>query len=215
MDKGGKNVVDQIKQMGGESFYIKAGVSKSEDCELLINKTMEAFGRVDIAFNNAGIGGEANPIADMSIESWNKIIAVNLSSVFYCIKYQLLQMVKQGNGAIINNSSILGSVGFANSAGYVAAKHGVVGLTKNAALEYSSKGIRVNAVGPAFINTPLLTEAGIEGEIKNALVQLHPIGRFGEPNEAAELVVWLSQLKRPLLQAVIMQLTEVIWRSIL
>jgi len=99
-EQGGKNVVEQIKQMGGESIFIKADVSKSEDCEQLINKTIEAFGRVDIAFNNAGIGGESNPIADMSIEGWNKIIAVNLSSVFYCMKYQLQQMVKQENGAI-------------------------------------------------------------------------------------------------------------------
>lgn len=179
-EQAANNVVSQIKQTGGDAISLKADVSKTEDCGQLINKTIEAFGRVDIAFNNAGIGGEANPIADMSIEGWNKIIAVNLSSFFYCMKYQLQQMVKQGNGAIINNSSILGAVGFANSSGYVAAKHGVIGLTKNAALEYSSKGIRVNAVGPAFINTPLLKEAGIDGDIKQGLVHLHPIGRFGE-----------------------------------
>ena len=195
-EQAGKKVVDQIKSTGGEAIFIKADVSNPEECEQLVAKTVEAFGRVDIAFNNAGIGGEANRIGDMSIEGWNKIIAVNLSSVFYCMKYQLAQMEKQGNGAIINNSSILGSVGFANSAGYVAAKHGViVGLTKNAALEYSSKGIRINAIGPAFINTPLLTEAGIEGDVKNALVKLHPIGRLGESNEVAELVIWLSSDK--------------------
>jgi NAD(P)-dependent dehydrogenase (short-subunit alcohol dehydrogenase family) len=194
-EQAGKKVADQIKSSGGEAIFIKADVSDAQECEQLVIKTVAAFGRFDVAFNNAGIGGEANRIGDMSIEGWNKIIAVNLSSVFYCMKYQLLQMEKQGNGVIINNSSILGSVGFANSAGYVAAKHGVVGLTKNAALEYSPKGIRIIAIGPGFINTPLLTEAGIEGNIKQVLVQLHPIGRFGESNEVAELVVWLSSDK--------------------
>ncbi len=194
-EQAGDEVIQQIKQTGGEAVFIKADVSKAEDCEQLVSKAIETFGRVDIAFNNAGIGGEANPIADMSIEGWNKIIAVNLSSVFYCMKYQLQQMVKQGSGAIVNNSSILGSVGFANSAGYVAAKHGLLGLTKNAAIEYSAKGIRVNVIGPAFINTPLLTEAGIDDTVKKALVQLHPIGRLGESKEVAELVLWLSSDK--------------------
>ena len=188
-------VLAKIKQEGGEAIFVKADVSKPADCEQLVNKTIDAFGRLDIAFNNAGIGGEANPIADMSVEGWNQIIAVNLSSVFYCMKYQLQQMVKQGSGAIVNNSSILGAVGFANSAGYVAAKHGLLGLTQNAALEYSAKGIRINVVGPGFINTPLLTEAGIDDATKKALTQLHPIGRLGESKEVAELVVWLSSEK--------------------
>ena len=132
----------------------------------------------------------------MSIDGWNKIIAVNLSSVFYCMKYELMQMQKQGKGAIVNNSSILGQVGFVNAAGYVAAKHGVIGLTQNAALEYSAKGIRINAVGPAFINTPLLTDAGMDDNVKQSvLVPLHPIGRLGESREVAELVVWLSSDK--------------------
>ena len=194
-EQAGNDVVAGIKQKGGDAIFIKADVSKPGDCEHLVNKTIEAFGRVDIAFNNAGISGEANPIGDMSVQGWDRIISVNLSSVFYCMKYQLQQMVKQGTGAIVNNSSILGSVGFANSAGYVAAKHGVVGMTKNAALEYSSKNIRINSVGPAFINTPLLTEAGIDDTAKRGLVQLHPIGRLGESNEVAELVVWLSSDK--------------------
>lgn len=193
--KEGNDVVEQIKQTGAEAIFIEADVSSAEACESIVQKTIEAFGRVDIAFNNAGISGESNPIGEMSIEGWNRIIAVNLSSVFFCMKYQLLQMVKQGSGTIINNSSILGSVGFANAAGYVAAKHGVVGLTKNAALEYSSKNIRINAIGPAFISTPMLLGAGIEGNVKEALVHLHPIGRFGEPNEVAELVIWLSSDK--------------------
>jgi NAD(P)-dependent dehydrogenase (short-subunit alcohol dehydrogenase family) len=194
-DKGHK-LAEKIKQTGGVAIFIKADVSKPADCENLINKTAEAFGSVDIAFNNAGIGGESNAIADMSIEGWNKVIAVNLNSVFYCMKYELMQMQKQGSGTIVNNSSILAQVGFINAAAYVAAKHGMIGLTKNAALEYSYKGIRINAIGPAFINTPLLTEAGMDDNVKQSvLIPLHPIGRLGESKEVAELVVWLSSDK--------------------
>ena len=192
-EKKGNQLAEQIKQSGGKAIFIKADVSKPGDCENLISKTTEAFGSVDVAFNNAGIGGESNAVADMSIEGWNKVIAVNLNSVFYCMKYEIQQMQKQGKGVIVNNSSILGKVGFANASGYVAAKHGVIGLTESAALEYSSKGIRINAVGPAFINTPLLSEAGMDDNIKQSvLVPMHPIGRLGDSREVAELVVWLS-----------------------
>jgi NAD(P)-dependent dehydrogenase (short-subunit alcohol dehydrogenase family) len=192
----GNDLVKKIKAQNGKAIFIKADVSKPEDCETLVNKTVETFGSVDIAFNNAGIGGESNAVADMSIEGWDKVIAVNLNSVFYCMKYQLLQMQKQGSGAIVNNSSILGQVGFANAAAYVAAKHGVIGLTQNAAIEYSAKGIRINAIGPAFINTPLLSDAGMDDNVKQSfLVPLHPIGRLGESKEVAELVIWLSSDK--------------------
>jgi NAD(P)-dependent dehydrogenase (short-subunit alcohol dehydrogenase family) len=195
-EEKGNQLAQRIKQLNGKAIFVKADVSKPEDCENLVNKAVEAFGKVDIAFNNAGIGGESNAIADMSIEGWDKVIAVNLSSVFYCMKYQLQQMLKQGSGVIVNNSSILGKVAFANAAGYVAAKHGVIGLTENAALEYSSKGIRINAIGPAFINTPLLTEAGMDNNVKQSLlVPMHPIGRLGESKEVAELVIWLSSDK--------------------
>ncbi len=195
-EEKGNNLVQKIRQLNGKAIFVKADVSKPEDCEILVNKAVATFGSLDIAFNNAGIGGESNAVADMSIEGWNHVIAVNLNSVFYCMKYELLQMQKQGKGSIINNSSILGQVGFANAAGYVAAKHGVIGLTKNAALEYSSKGIRINAVGPAFINTPLLTEAGMDDNVKQSvLIPMHPIGRLGESKEVAELVVWLSSDK--------------------
>lgn len=193
-EKAGMEVVEQIRQKDGNAIFVRADVSRPEDCEQLVNKTVEAYGRLDIAFNNAGIGGETNPIADMSLEGWNKVIAVNLNSIFYCMKYQLQQMQKQGSGAIVNNSSILGSVGFANSAGYTAAKHGVVGITKSAALEYSAKGLRINAVGPAFINTPLINEA-LDADTIQYLVGQHPIGRLGEANEVAELVIWLSSPK--------------------
>ncbi|MCJ8163316.1 SDR family oxidoreductase [Pontibacter sp. E15-1] len=191
----GNEVTEEIKSMGAEATFVRADVAMPTEMEDLVQKTVARFGSLDIAFNNAGIGGEAKPIGEMSVEGWNKVIAVNLSSVFYCMKYQIQQMLRQGSGAIVNNSSILGQVGFANSAAYVAAKHGVVGLTKNAALEYSASGIRVNAVGPAFINTPLLAEAGIDQQAKEALARLHPIGRLGEAEEVAELVLWLSSAK--------------------
>ncbi|MGN6351982.1 MAG: SDR family NAD(P)-dependent oxidoreductase [Parafilimonas sp.] len=195
-EEKGLLLVEKIRQSNGKAVFIKADVSKPQDCEMLVNKTVAGFGSLDIAFNNAGISGESNAVADMSIEGWNKIIAVNLNSVFYCMKYELQQMLKQGKGVIINNSSILGQVGFANAAGYVAAKHGVIGLTQNAALEYGAKGIRINAIGPGFINTPLLTEAGMNTDIKQSvLVPLHPIGRLGEASEVAELVIWLSSDK--------------------
>jgi len=194
-EKGGAETIDIIEKNGGEALFVKADVSKPGDCENLVSETINTFGRLDIAFNNAGIGGESNPVADMSIEGWNRIISVNLSSVFYCMKYQIASMLKNGKGAIVNMSSILGSVGFANSAGYVAAKHGVIGVTQNAAIEYSARGIRVNAVGPGFINTPLLTTAGMDDNMKNFLAKMHPIGRLGESGEVAELVVWLCSDK--------------------
>ncbi|SFH07574.1 SDR family NAD(P)-dependent oxidoreductase [Pontibacter chinhatensis] len=191
-DKG-QQVVEEITRMGSEAIFVKADVSNPQDCEQLVQQTVNVFGRLDIAFNNAGIGGESNPVGDMSIEGWQKVININLNSVFYCMHYQIRQMLQNGGGAIVNNSSILGQVGFANSSGYVAAKHGVVGLTKTGALEYASKGIRINAIGPAFINTPLITNLG--EETLQALVKMHPIGRLGEAEEVAELVVWLSSPK--------------------
>lgn len=191
----GNEVVEEIKRNGGDAIFVKADVAKPEDCENLVKKAVAQYGRLDIAFNNAGIGGESQPVGDMSIENWNKVIAVNLNSVFYCMKYQVEQMLQNGGGAIVNNSSILGQVGFANAAAYVAAKHGVVGLTKSGALEYSAKGIRINAIGPAFIKTPLLSDAGMNEDTFQMLAGLHPIGRLGASEEVAELAVWLSSPK--------------------
>ena len=191
--KGGDEIVSKIKSDGGKAVFVKADVSKAADCENLVQETLKNFSRLDIAFNNAGIGGEQNTVADMSVEGWLKVIDVNLNSVFYCTKYEIAAMIKNGKGAIVNMSSILGQVGFANSSAYVAAKHGVVGLTQNAALEFSSKGIRINAVGPAFINTPLLS--ALDDQMKKMLVTMHPIGRLGKAEEVAELVIWLSSDK--------------------
>jgi len=187
--------VNKINNQSGKAIFRKADVSDARQCEELVQAAVEAFGSVDYCFNNAGISGESNPVADLSIEGWNKTIRVNLNSVFYCMKYQIAQMLKQGNGAIVNNSSILGAVGFANASSYVAAKHGVIGLTQSAAIEYSKNGIRVNAIGPGFINTPLLTKAGIDDKVKKSIVMLHPIGRLGKSAEVAELVFWLTSDK--------------------
>ena len=192
-EKGGNEIVSKIKNEGGKAVFIKADVSKPAECENLVQQALKNFSRLDIAFNNAGIGGEQNTVADMSVEGWLKVIDVNLNSVFYCTKYEIAAMIKNGKGAIVNMSSILGQVGFANSAAYVAAKHGVVGLTQNAAVEFSSKGIRINAVGPAFINTPLLS--ALDDQMKKMLVTMHPIGRLGKAEEVAELVIWLSSDK--------------------
>jgi len=189
-EKGGMETVDTVRKTGGKASFVKADVSVAEECRKLTEETIRVYNRLDIAFNNAGIGGEMNPVADMSVDGWQKVINVNLNSVFYCMKYEIPLMLKSGHGAIVNMSSILGQVGFANSAAYVAAKHGVVGLTKNAAIEYARQGIRVNAIGPAFINTPLLSV--LDDQIKTALTALHPIGRMGEAREVAELAIWLS-----------------------
>lgn len=192
-EAGGLETVDKIKAVGGDARFIKADVSSPEENERLVAKTLEAYKVLDIACNNAGIGGESNPVGDMSIEGWKKVIDINLNGVFYGMHYQIPAMLTQGKGAIVNIASILGQVGFMNSSAYVAAKHGVVGLTKNAALEYSAKGIRINSVGPAFIKTPLLNQ--LDEATMNMLVSLHPIGRLGDPKEVAELIVWLSSDK--------------------
>jgi NAD(P)-dependent dehydrogenase (short-subunit alcohol dehydrogenase family) len=186
----GREVVAQIEAAGGQARFFRADVGDPAQCRQLVQETVAAFGTLDVACNNAGITGELSLTADMSLEGWQQIINVNLNSVFFCLKYELEVMLKQGSGSIINMSSILGQVGTPTLAGYVTAKHGVVGLTKTAAMEYAAQGIRVNAVGPAYIDTPLL--AGFSAETKAGLVALHPIGRLGRAEEVAELVIWLS-----------------------
>jgi NAD(P)-dependent dehydrogenase (short-subunit alcohol dehydrogenase family) len=149
--KGGKETVQLIEDAGGKALFFEADVSSPADCQNLVSRAVEAYGRLDIAVNNAGIGGEANLIADYTIEGWQKLIGINLSGVFYCMKYEIPEMLKVGGGAIVNMASILGQVGFATAPAYVSSKHGVVGLTEVAAIEYGKQGIRVNAVGPGFI----------------------------------------------------------------
>lgn len=189
----GQQVTEQVKAAGANARFYKADVGDPAQCQRLVQETISAFGSLDIACNNAGIGGEMNFTADYSLEGWQHVINVNLNSVFFCLKYELEVMLKQGAGAIVNMASILGQVGTPGSPGYVTAKHGMVGLTQTAALEYASQGIRINAVGPAYIDTPLLNQ--LSAEVKQQLVSLHPIGRLGRAGEVAELVIWLSSDK--------------------
>lgn len=191
----GDAAVAEIRAAGGRAAFAQVDVADPAACAGLVEACLKQYGRLDIACNNAGIGGEMHPLADYSLEGWERIVAVNLSSVFYCMKYQIPAMLKSGGGAIVNMASILGQVGFAGSCGYVAAKHGVIGLTQNAALEYAQQDVRVNAVGPAFISTPLLKELEADAASKAWLVAKHPIGRLGRPEEVAELVLWLSSDK--------------------
>lgn len=189
-EKGGKNTVEQIRSAGGKAFFFKADVGRVEDNQRLVEAAVQEYGALHIACNNAGIGGEQAPIGEYSVESWEKVIRINLSGVFYGMRYQIPAMLEAGGGAIVNISSILGQVAFEGAGAYTAAKHGLVGLTKNAALEYAGQGIRINVVGPGFIQTPMLSD-NLTPEQVEAVKQLHPIGRLGTPEEVAELVLWL------------------------
>jgi NAD(P)-dependent dehydrogenase (short-subunit alcohol dehydrogenase family) len=191
-EEGGQRTVRLIQDGGGEAFFVTTDVSNPADCEKLVRMTVEKYGRLDFACNNAGIGGEQNLTADYSIEGWQKVIDINLSGIFYCMKYEIPEMLKTSGGAIVNMTSILGQVGFTGSPAYVAAKHGVIGLTRDAAIEYAARDLRINAIGPAFIRTPMIAALEENEATYNALVALHPIGRLGRPEEVAELVIWLS-----------------------
>lgn len=190
--RGGDETVDLVRKAGGDAAFVVADVSRPGDCEALVRRSVERYGRLDVACNNAGIGGEQAPTAEYSLEGWQRVIDINLSGVFYCMKYEIGQMRRGGGGAIVNIASILGAVAFATAPAYTAAKHCVLGLTKTAALEYGACGVRINAVGPGFIHTPMI--AGLEADpaVAQQLVALHPIGRLGTPEEVAQLVLWLS-----------------------
>ena len=162
-----------------------------EQWDSLIKQIKAHYGKLDIACNNAGIGGKPAPVGEYDIAEWEKVIGVNLNGVFYGMRSQIRAMLETGGGVIVNIASILGAVGFAQSSAYVAAKHGVVGLTQSAAIEYAQQNIRVNAVGPAFIHTPLLGK-NMSQEAIDQLAALHPVGRLGKAEEVAELVLFLS-----------------------
>jgi len=189
---GGAQTVALVREAGGDAIFVAADVASPEANQALVARAVEHYGALHVACNNAGIGGDLAPTADYPVEAWQKVIAVNLSGVFYGMRAQIPALLAAGGGAIVNVASILGAVGFANAPAYTAAKHGVLGLTKAAALEYGAQGVRVNAVGPAFIHTPMIERLEQDPATNAALVAMHPIGRLGRPEEVAELVLWLS-----------------------
>jgi NAD(P)-dependent dehydrogenase (short-subunit alcohol dehydrogenase family) len=184
-----------IRQQGGDAIFVAADVGKPADAQALVERAVAHYGLLNVACNNAGIGGPSAPIADYPLDGWAQVININLSGVFYGMQQQIAAMLKTGGGTIVNMASVLGAVGFATNSAYTAAKHGVVGLTQVAALEYSGKGIRINAVGPGFIHTPMVISLEADAARMLRLVAAHPMGRLGKPEEVAELVAWLSSDK--------------------
>jgi len=192
----GKETSNLIRAAGGDGLFVKSDVSKPSDVQSLVQKTVEKFGRLDIAFNNAGIEGKWVPLIEQSLEDWDAVIDINLKGTWLCLKYEIQQMLKQGGGGtIVNMSSVAGLMGAAGAGVYCASKHGVIGLTRTAALEYAAHGIRVNAVCPAVIETAMSDRAFADPEANKRVLALHPIGRFGKPMEVAEAVLWLCSSK--------------------
>jgi len=185
-----QKVVDAIIAAGGRAIALVADVSDEAQVAKAVAETVTQLGGLHIGVNNAGIGGDLAPTADQSVDGWKRVISINLDGVFYCMRNQIPAMLKSGGGSIVNIASILGQVGFANASGYVAAKHGVVGLSQTAALEYSAQGIRVNSVGPGFIKTPML--GALPPEALEPIAQMHAVKRLGESEEVAALVTFLA-----------------------
>jgi NAD(P)-dependent dehydrogenase (short-subunit alcohol dehydrogenase family) len=190
-DAGGERVAAAVEAAGGSAVFVHADASSPEDNELLVRTAVERFGRLDGAVNNAGIGGPSAPTAEYPLDGWRLVMSINLDGVFYGLRAQIPAMLKTGGGSIVNIASILGQVTFAGAPAYVASKHAVVGLSKQVANEYAAQGIRCNAVGPGFIDTPLLAKGGIEGDVRTMIEGLHPIGRLGTMDELGTAIAWL------------------------
>jgi NAD(P)-dependent dehydrogenase (short-subunit alcohol dehydrogenase family) len=187
-----EETMNLIENISGNAIFVKCDVSKSDDVKALIEKTIATFGGLDFAFNNAGIEGVSAQTQDCTEENWDKTIDVNLKGIWLCMKYEIPEMLKKGTGVIVNCSSVAGLIGFRGSPAYVASKHGIIGLTKTAALENATLGIRVNAICPGVIKTPMIDRAiGNKKETEEQFMNMEPIGRFGEPEEIANATVWL------------------------
>jgi len=190
--EGAEETVRIIRRAGGEALFAKADVSKASEVQTILKKTVETYGRLDCAYNNAGVAVTPRLTPDTSEEDWDRVISVNLKGVWLCMKYEIPQMLKQGKGAIVNASSMLGLIGLPKRSAYAASKHGVVGLTKVAALEYANAGIRVNAVCPSVVRTPLVESIiASDPEAEAQLTSMIPMERLGTLEEIAEVVVWL------------------------
>jgi NAD(P)-dependent dehydrogenase (short-subunit alcohol dehydrogenase family) len=191
-EEGGQQTVHLITEQGGEAIFVRTDVSQAVEVQALISQAVATYGRLDCAHNNAGISGGGSALtAEYAEERWHQVIAVNLTGVWLCMKYEIPQMLHQGGGVIINTASVAGLIGSRGLAAYVASKHGVVGLTKTAALEYAPQGIRVNGVCPGVIHTPM-TDRGLSDPDRRArIIASEPMGRVGTPAEVAEAVVWL------------------------
>lgn len=190
-EEDGVAVVGEIASAGGEATFVRADVSKAEEVESLVRQTVAAYGGLDVAHNNAGIGGAYAKTEDYPEEEFDRVIAVNLKSVWLGMKYEIPAMLARGGGSIINTASAAGLVGLAYNTAYTAAKHGVVGITKAASQEYARKNIRINAVCPGFVETPMVTET-LTDYSRDALIKAHPAGRLGEAHEISGAVMWLA-----------------------
>src|SRR5262245_44801909 len=188
-EKEGNAVIAEIKALGGEAIFVKTDVSKDGDVKAMIEQTLETFGRLDFAFNNAGVEETVTPLPDQTEDTYDQIMDINVKGVWLSLKHEIPAMLKTGGGAIVNNSSIAGLVGFAMTAVYVASKHAVIGLTKAVAVEYAKQNVRVNAVAPGTIETRMFLD--VTPEIKQLLESTTPIGRVGKPEEIAGTVIWL------------------------
>ncbi|MEU0303320.1 SDR family NAD(P)-dependent oxidoreductase [Streptomyces sp. NPDC006175] len=188
-EESARKAADELKATGARAAAVALDVTDPASVEAGVRFAVDTFGALHLAVNNAGIGGPSQPTGEYGIEDWNKVVTTNLSGVFYSMRYELPAILASGGGAVVNMSSILGTNGFAGSPAYVAAKHGVVGLTKTAALEYAAQNVRINAVGPGFIDTPLLRDT--DSPARDHLISLHPAGRLGTSEEVAELTAFL------------------------
>ncbi|MGI9238469.1 MAG: SDR family oxidoreductase [Woeseiaceae bacterium] len=194
--EAGEAVVGLIKGAGGEASFLRTDVSSEDDVKALVDHAVATYGRLDAAFNNAGIGGAAGPLAEQTTDNYDKVMDINVKGVWLSMKYEIQAMLKTGGGAIVNNSSVGGLLGFSGISIYSASKHAVMGLTKSAALEYSSKGVRVNAVNPAVIRTPMAEGLAKTNRTEpDGFAAMHPIGRIGEPEEVANVVLFLCSDK--------------------
>jgi NAD(P)-dependent dehydrogenase (short-subunit alcohol dehydrogenase family) len=190
--EGGQETVRLITAASGAALFVKTDVSQPAEVEALVKRAVETYGRLDCAFNNAGIEGALQPTSEYDATVWDRVMSINLRGVWLCMKYEIQQMLKQGGGAIVNTASAAGLVAVPGLSAYVAAKHGVVGLTKTAALEYAKQGIRVNAVCPGGVDTPMVKRVFSNNpQFAEAAASAEPVGRLAQPAEIGEAVVWL------------------------